>query len=141
LKELASSLGLEENVVFLGYRSRKELLELYNFADLFVLASYSEGLPFVLLEAMACENICVSTPVGDVRKIIREGDNGFLMKIGDSMDLAKKMWEILSLPEEQASRIRTQARKTIETEFDLRKITEKMIWVVSTRAPIVAPSN
>lgn len=131
LKELTSNLGLDENVVFLGYRSRKELLELYNAADLFVLASYTEGLPFSLLEAMACENICVSTPVGDVGRVIREGDNGFLVRIGDSIALAKKMREILSLSDEQKSRICTQARKTIETDFDLRKMTEKMMRVVS----------
>lgn len=131
LKELASNLGLGENVIFLGYRSRKELLGLYNVADLFVLASYSEGLPFALLEAMACENVCVSTPVGDVGKVIREGHNGFLVKIGDSKHLAKKMRYIVSLPEEQTSRIGVQARKTIEKNFDLRKITQRMVQEIS----------
>lgn len=133
LKGLASSLGLDRLVSFLGYRSRRELLELHNLADLFVLASYSEGLPFVLLEAMACESICVATPVGDVGKVIRDGDNGFLMKTGDPLDLAEKVWEILSFPEERASKIRAQARKTVEEEFDLRKIVDKMIQVASTR--------
>lgn len=133
LKELTSNLDLDEKVVFLGYRSRKELLELYNVADLFVLASYSEGLPFALLEAMSCQDVCVSTLVGDVGKVIKEGYNGFSVKIGDPIDLAKKMMEVLTLPEEQTSRICAQARKTIETDFDLRKIAKKMIQTVSAR--------
>jgi len=133
LRGLASSLGLDENVTFLGYRSRSELLDLYNLADLFVLASYSEGLPFVLLEAMACGDVCVATPVGDIGKVIRDGDNGFLIKVGDPTDLAEKLWGIFSLPEEEASKVRARARKTIEEEFDLRKMTEKMIQVASAR--------
>ena len=44
LKKQSSDLGLSENTLFLGSRTRNELLELYNIADLFVLASYSEGL-------------------------------------------------------------------------------------------------
>jgi len=134
LRGLASSLGLDENVTFLGYRSRSELLDLYNLADLFVLASYSEGLPFVLLEAMACGDVCVATPVGDIGKVIRDGDNGFLIKVGDPTDLAEKLWGIFSLPEEEASTIRAHARKTIEEEFDLRKVAEKMIQIVTARA-------
>lgn len=133
LKQLASNLGLEERVVFLGYRSRKELLELYNAADLFVLASYTEGLPAVLLEAMACENLCISTPVGDVGKVIKEGRNGFLVKTGESVMLAEKMKEILLLPEEQKFIICKQARKTIETHFDLRRTADKMIRFVAAQ--------
>lgn len=127
LRQLASNIGLSENVFFLGHRSREELLELYNAADLFVLASYTEGLPAVLLEAMACENVCVSTPVGDVRKVIKEGHNGFLVETGDSAALAEKMREIILLPERQRMEICKQARETIETQFDLRKTTERML--------------
>jgi glycosyltransferase involved in cell wall biosynthesis len=136
LKELTYDLGLEESVVFLGYKSRRELLELYNASDLFVLASYTEGLPAALLEAMACENLCVSTPVGDVGNVIRDSENGFLVNVGDSTTLAEKMRQVLLLSEEQKSRTRARARKTIERDFDLRKAAEKMMGVVSahTRA-------
>ena len=49
LVDLSSSLGLENKVVFVGLKRKFELLELYNLADVFVLASYSEGLPRVLI--------------------------------------------------------------------------------------------
>lgn len=134
LKKQSSDLGLSENAIFLGSRTRKELLELYNIADLFVLASYSEGLPFVLLEAMACETTCISTPVGDIGKVIRMGYNGFLAKVGDSTDLADRMKEALSLQVEKRFTICVRARETVERDFDLRRITLAMVQTLWTRA-------
>lgn len=133
LKKQSSNLGLGENAIFLGSRTRKELLELYNIADLFVLASYSEGLPFVLLEAMACETMCISTPVGDIGKVIRMGYNGFLVKTGDSTDLADRMKEALSLQAERKFVIRVRARETVERDFDLRRITLVMVQTLQAR--------
>jgi len=101
---------------------------------LFVLASYSEGLPFVLLEAMACETTCISTPVGDIGKMIRTGYNGFLVKTGDSTDLANRMNEALSLKVEKRLTISVRARETVERDFDLRRITLAMIQTLLERA-------
>jgi glycosyltransferase involved in cell wall biosynthesis len=133
LKKQSSDLGVSENTIFLGSRTRKELLELYNIADLFVLASYSEGLPFVLLEAMACETTCVSTPVGDIGKVIRTGYNGFLVKAGDSTNLADRMEEALSLQAEKKLAISVRARETVERDFDLRRIMLVMVQTLWAR--------
>ena len=51
--DLAKNLGIDKNVKFLGSKNYKELASIYNLADIFVLASRQEGLPLVLLEAMA----------------------------------------------------------------------------------------
>jgi len=133
LKRQSSNLGLGENAIFLGSRTRNELLELYNTADLFVLASYSEGLPFVLLEAMACETMCISTPVGDIGKVIRTGYNGFLVKTGDPANLADRMEEALSLNEAKRLAMSIQARETVEKDFDLRRIMLTMVQTLWTR--------
>lgn len=66
LEKLSAFLGIKEKVKFIGFRNRKELLELYNIADLFVLASYSEGLPRALIEAMGCGCIPLVTNVGEL---------------------------------------------------------------------------
>ncbi len=131
IEELASMLDLKQNVVFLGFRNREELLELYNIADLFVLASYSEGLPFVLLEAMACKSVCVSTNVGDIGKVITDGANGFLVDCGDPITLAEKIEKILSLPEDNICSIRRGARNTIVENFDFRVSTRTMTEIIA----------
>ncbi len=132
LEELVLKLGLKLNTVFLGFRNRDELLELYNIADLFILASYSEGLPAVLLEAMACENVCISTNVGDVGRVITEGFNGFLVDCGNPIMLTKKIEEIFSLPEKQASSIRKQARKTVTENYDFRNSTKVLLEMITS---------
>ena len=83
LEELSYALGLQQQVTFMGLRSKIELLELYNIADLFVLSSYSEGLPRVLLEAMACGCISVATDVGSVNAVVVNGRNGFTIEPGN----------------------------------------------------------
>ena len=131
LENLVVRLGLKQNTIFLGFRNREELLELYNIADLFILASYSEGLPAVLLEAMACENVCISTDVGDVGRVITEGFNGFLVDSGNPMMLTKKIEEIFSLPEKKISSIRKQARKTVTKNYDFRNSTKIMMEMIT----------
>lgn len=132
IDDLISRLGLKENIIFLGFRNSEELLELYNMADLFILASYSEGLPAVLLEAMACENVCIATNVGDVGRVITEGFNGFLVDCGNPVMLTKKIEEIFSLPEKKISSIRKQARKTVTMNYDFRKSTKIMMEMITS---------
>lgn len=127
LKELSSALEVQRNVRFLGFRDREELLELYNLADLFVLASYSEGLPRVLIEAMACGCIPIATNVGDVAAVIVDRFNGFIVNPGDHEKLAEKIKETISLSEEKIKSIQSRARAAVVDDFDSRKLIKTMI--------------
>jgi len=68
-----------DNVEFLGLIENENLPNVYNQLKLLVLPSNSEGLPNVILEAMACGTIVLSTPVGAIPDIIIDSKNGFLM--------------------------------------------------------------
>ena len=130
LDDLVSKLKLRQKVFFLGTRSRSELLELYNVADIFVLPSYSEGLPRVVTEAMACGSVSISSDVGDVPRLISDGFNGFIVKSGDPENLAEKIDEVLSLSEDEVRLIRSRARRTIVDNFDRRKTAKKMFDII-----------
>jgi glycosyltransferase involved in cell wall biosynthesis len=92
--ELAEQFGLKDQVHFLGLRQRDEVLPLM---DVMVLTSVSEGLPFVMLEAMACGIPIVSTDVGACRELLegqpseapRLGVCGFVTEVGDSDQIAQ----------------------------------------------------
>jgi len=89
LKELSVSLGLEERVVFLGELDNESLVNLYNQNEFFVLSSLSEGFPKVMLEAMSCGNIVISTDVGSVGNILE--DYPYVCMPSNEKDLALKM--------------------------------------------------
>lgn len=90
--------GLESRVRLLGPKSPEELAEIYRQATLFVLASDEEGLGIVLLEAMASGLAVVSTACGGPESIVRHGENGFLVPVGDEPALAKAIQQLLINP-------------------------------------------
>ena len=63
--------------------------------DAFVLPSIDEGLPMVMLEAMAARTPVIATAVGDVPKVLRDGENGMLVEPGNSDALAEKIFSLL----------------------------------------------
>lgn len=69
-----------ENVEYLGIVDNKDLPQVFNEAKLLVLPSKSEGLPNIILEAMACGTVVLSTKVGGIPDIVKDGVTGFLME-------------------------------------------------------------
>ena len=69
LEQLAARLGIADSVVFVGSRSQECLPDWYRAADLTVLSSWSEGMPNVLRESLACGTPFVSTKVGGIQEI------------------------------------------------------------------------
>jgi glycosyltransferase involved in cell wall biosynthesis len=127
LQALSSSLGLGENVVFLGQRNKQELLELYNLSDVFALASYSEGLPRVLLEAMACGCVPVATNVGSVGSLISDGITGFIIEPGSEAELREAIIKVFSMSTEHLQTMQDNARKVVLEGFDSRRVWGSMI--------------
>jgi glycosyltransferase involved in cell wall biosynthesis len=127
LEALAARLSFQESVLFLGYRNRPELLELYNLADIFALSSYVEGLPRVLIEAMSCGCIPVATDVGGVSSVITNGVNGFLVPPGSSEAFSNQIRSILVFPEEKKQQMRSLSRQVIVEKFDSKKVLNDMV--------------
>jgi len=98
LEDRVRELGLEEMVLFFGSQPSGEIPVWMNAADIFVLPSYSEGRPTVVLEAMACETAVVGTDVGGNRELIRSGETGLLAEAGNPLDLAEKLLILLHDP-------------------------------------------
>lgn len=80
LEEQARSSGLlDHQVKFLGWKAGEELVHCYREADVFSLASDFEGMPNVILEAMASGLAIVATDAAGTVELVRQGDNGFLL--------------------------------------------------------------
>ena len=79
---------------FRGWLSEAEKEALYREADLLLLPSYEEGMPYVIVEAMAAGLPIISTPVGAIPEVIEEGINGFLINPGDYQALARRVVQL-----------------------------------------------
>ncbi len=79
LEEFISEQGLGASVILEGARNHEATRKLLGQADIFVLASFAEGLPVALMEAMAMEVPCVSTYVAGIPELIRDGLDGLLV--------------------------------------------------------------
>jgi glycosyltransferase involved in cell wall biosynthesis len=89
--------GLDEQLKMLGQRAHGELPDWFRAADLFVLPSYSEGVPNVLLEACACGTRFVATRVGGIPEVADRGV-GQLVESGNSRSLASAIRQQLDCP-------------------------------------------
>jgi glycosyltransferase involved in cell wall biosynthesis len=88
LRKLISELRLERHVRMIGAVNRTQMAELFSAADVFTLASYSEGCPNVVAEALACGTPVVATSVGAVPELISSEEYGFIVPPRDEAALA-----------------------------------------------------
>jgi glycosyltransferase involved in cell wall biosynthesis len=95
LDELAMKLGVSHIIKYVGTVPYEKLHESYQGADIFVLTSESEGMPAVTLEAMGCGLPIVTTNVPGNQEIVREGENGYLIDIGDTEKLAQDLARLI----------------------------------------------
>ena len=97
LEAYAEELGIINNVIFTGFR--KDLPELYSAIDILVLTSVNEGTPVSIIEAMASGKPVVSTNVGGVPSLVKDGITGFLVRYGDVKALSEAVLKLVEDPE------------------------------------------
>jgi glycosyltransferase involved in cell wall biosynthesis len=127
------ALGIRSQVVFHGFTAQERLNELYSQADIFALASFAEGLPGVLMEAMAMEIPCVSTWITGVPELIRDGIDGILVPPADACALASGLARLIDDPALRR-RIGIAGRARILDKFDLEKNAQHLASIFRRRA-------
>jgi glycosyltransferase involved in cell wall biosynthesis len=96
IAEQVVRLKLDEHVRLCGFRS--DMQAVYDRISCLVIPSLTEGLPYVLLEAMAGKVPVIATAVGDIPALIQDRRSGFLVPPGDASSIAERMIEILDDP-------------------------------------------
>ena len=100
-------------------------------SDCIMLPSYREGVPRALLEAAAMGRPIITTDSVGCREVVDEGINGFLCRVRDANDLAKKMEQMLALNYEARSEMGQRGREKVEREFDERIVISRYLEVIS----------
>ncbi len=101
LEKLAEEMHLKNEVEFIGAVPKEKLVDYYNLADIVVMPSLAgrtgtEGLGLVLLEAMSCCRAVIGTDTGGIMDIIKDNENGLLVKQRDSEELANKIIKLIN---------------------------------------------
>ncbi|MFO0852314.1 MAG: glycosyltransferase [Gemmataceae bacterium] len=114
LEGLAKELGVSDRVLLPGWQS--DVRAYFEAMDVFALSSLREGLPNVLLEAMALEVPSVATRIAGIPRLIQDGRNGLLIDPGDQAALDRSLYALLTNPG-MRELFRSAARRTIETRY------------------------
>lgn len=115
--------NLENLVTLYGWVPHDELPDYLNKLKLLVLPSYTEGLPNIMLEAMACGTPILATPVGAIPDIIKDGETGFIMANNSPECIARNV--IRALNHSDLERTAENARALVEREFTYEKAVER----------------
>lgn len=99
LKQAIKHHHLESMVNFVGWVTGEQKQRLLQESDVYLLPSYSEGLPVSILEAMSAGLAILSTPVGGIPEIIVDGLNGYLVKPGDQETFYQRIMTFITNPE------------------------------------------
>jgi glycosyltransferase involved in cell wall biosynthesis len=122
VKKETYRIGVSDKVTFLGWRD--DIPEIMQILDIFTLPSLNEGMGRVLVEAMAAGKPIVASNVGGIPDLVKDGQNGFLVKPGDANDLSfaiKRLLDDKKMREEMGRKGRAMAG-----DYSVEKMIEKI---------------
>jgi glycosyltransferase involved in cell wall biosynthesis len=112
------ALNLNDAVDFAGYKSQSEVAALLAYSDCLVLPSFAEGVPVVLMEAMAARLPVIATRVGGTAELVEDGASGHLIAPGDAGALHDAILSVMADTERAAMGASGRAR--VQAEFDIQ---------------------
>ncbi len=140
LQALAERLAITRHVRFAGAVNQDAIRDFYLNADAFVLPSFAEGVPVVLMEAMAMEMPCISTRITGIPELITTSHDGILVSASDEKTLA----EAIALLEDSptvAQRLGSNGRRKVLADYNLEKNVDRLAEIFRSRLsePVAAP--
>lgn len=124
-KKLAKDLNIESQVKFLGWINGKEKDKAFKEASIFCLPSYAEGFPMAVLDAWAYGLPVITTPVGGIPDIAKDGDNLLLFNPGNIQQLSTQMEKLIE-NEKLRSHIIQESIKLSQTTFNINTINKQI---------------
>lgn len=126
IDDLVRERGLTAHVRITGWISGEQVREELLAARALVLPSFAEGLPVVIMEAMALRRPVISTFIAGIPELVQPGRTGWLVPAGDVDALTEAMEECLSAPAEQLERMGEAARARVLERHDVDREAAKL---------------
>jgi glycosyltransferase involved in cell wall biosynthesis len=132
LREHAARSAAGEYVIFEGAVNQDRIRDFYAAADAFCLPSFAEGLPVVLMEAMAMELPCATTHIAGIPELIRDGVDGLLVPPSDRDALVTALARLMD-DAELRQRMGKSGRARVVEHYDLRRSVERLARIFAER--------
>ena len=117
-----------KNVILHGKKTKKDLINFYKNADIFILTSDIEAMPLVFLEAMACKIPVIATDIVGVASEVIQNNCGIIVKPRDSQALAEAIIRLLKNPK-LAKKMGENGRILVEEKYGWEKIAKKVVKI------------
>ena len=126
IEALARHHGLQNRIRITGWLSGAQVREEIRAARALVLPSFAEGLPVVIMEAMALGRPVLTTQIAGIPELVRHGENGWLFACGSLPELAAAMESCLAMSPEQLARLGAAGRMRVLERHDARREASKL---------------
>lgn len=123
IREILTSNNIQSQVELTGWVGNKKIQSYLNDIKILVFPSYREGLPNIVLEAMACGTPVLATSVGGIPDVIKDGETGFIMEDNSPECIAQNVSRALNHP--KLEEITRNARALIKTKHTYEAIVER----------------
>ena len=124
VESLIKKLNLQDKITVHGWVDKQKKSELLHSCSVMILPAYNEGLPMTLIESMGSQIPVITTPVGAIPEVIRDGYSGYLVEPGDVTQIRDKLEFVLSKPDELKD-VTTQALTIYQDNFTSQVILPK----------------
>lgn len=140
LEARTRKMGLEKHVDFVGYQSQAAVREFLRKTDIFVLPSFAEGIPVVLMEAMATGVPVVATQIAGISELVKSGENGYLVSPGDSDALSGAISKLV-VDADHRNQLGQAGRIQVEQEFNITQSLSRLTEYLAASEQAIAEEN
>lgn len=136
VEALASSLGIRQHVRITGWISSAQVRDELLAARALVLPSFAEGLPVVIMEAMALGRPVLTTYIAGIPELVRAGESGWLFPAGDIDALSTVMRECLEAAPDRLAALGAAARERVLDRHDADAEAAKLLGHIRDTATL-----
>ncbi len=127
VEALVARLGIAANVRITGWATAQQVRQELLSARAMVLASFAEGLPVVLMEAMALGRVVVTTSIAGIPELVEDDRSGFLVPAGDVGTLVEVLRGVLTMGDNELQRIGQAAAERVRQRHDARREAARLV--------------